>query len=242
MGVTLKRTIQRLAGRFGYRIVPASRDAMSLQRVLDRLPIRTVIDVGANDGRTSTLWLRKYPKAHVHAVEALARYQETLARVAAASAERMTVWNYAASDEAGEVVFHEHTDHPSSSSLLTSTETSHRILPFTRRECPQAVKAIPLDTLFAEQQVALEAPIFLKLDVQGAEAKVLRGSTGLLEKTAAVLTEVNLAPVYDGQAAFPELCRILECAGLNFAGVLEQFHTPDGRPVYLDAVFLRPGS
>jgi FkbM family methyltransferase len=235
----IRKAVQRLAGALGYRIVPRERDAMTMLRVLRALPVRTVIDVGANNGRTCSEWLAVYPDAHVHAIEALDRYQPELAAIATAGAGRMTVWQYAASDEEREVVFLEHEDHPSSSSLLKSTELSHSLLPFTRREREVRVQAIPLALLFERNGIDPAPGIFLKLDVQGAEAKVLRGCGDLLGKTMAVLAEVNLTPLYQGQATLPEICAILEPAGLRFAGVLEQFHAPDHTPIYVDAVFLR---
>src|SRR5687768_10157979 len=99
----LKRSVQGLARQFGYRIVPRDRDAMTLRHFLERLPIRTVIDVGANDGTTSAQWLATFPGARVHSVEALERFRAPLDRVAGASGGRMTVWPFAASDSDSDV-------------------------------------------------------------------------------------------------------------------------------------------
>ena len=239
MNTVLKRAIQSAARSLGYRVVPRDRDAMTLKTYLDRLPIRTVLDVGANNGDTSRGWLATYPQAHVHSIEALDRYLPQLNSLAGSSNGRLTVWPYAASDEAGRVTFLEHEDHPSSSSLLPGTETSHQMLPFTRKERALTVDAVRLDALFAERHVALEPDIFIKLDVQGAELKVLAGCTGFLERVSAILCEVNLAPMYVGQPGLTDLIAALAPHGLDFAGVLEQFHADDGSAVYLDAVFLR---
>lgn len=235
----LKQGVQRATQRFGYRIVPRDRDPMTLKTYLDRLPIRTVIDVGANNGATSRSWLATYPHAHVHAIEALERYRGQLDAIAAASHGRMTVWPLAASDEGGDVTFLEHEDHPSSSSLLPGTETSHQLMPFTRKERPVTVRAARLDALFAENGVALAPDILMKLDVQGAELKVLNGCSGILGEVRAIVCEVNLAPVYLGQPQLTDLVDVLRPHGIEFTGVLEQFHAEDGSAVYLDAVFLR---
>src|SRR5687768_7257582 len=137
----LKRSIQTLARQFGYRIVPRNRDAMTLRSYLEGLPFRTVIDVGANNGITSAHWLATFPQAKVHSIEALERYQGDLGRIAEASHGRMTVWPYAASDSESEVVFFEHADHPSSSSMLDSTANSHELLPFTRNKRSVTIQA-----------------------------------------------------------------------------------------------------
>lgn len=238
----LKRGVQWLARQLGYRIVPRDRDAMTLRRYLNHLPIRTVIDVGANDGTTSQQWLETFPHAKVHSIEALERYREQLARTAAASNGRMTVWPFAASDSEGEVTFYEHVDHPSSSSLLHGTQKSHELLPFTRTERALVVETRRLDELFAANGVELVPDVMMKLDVQGAELKVLTGCSGFLGKVKAVIVEVNLVDVYVGQPSFVQLAEFLEANGLSFIGVLEQFHASDHSAVYLDAVFLRRGA
>lgn len=234
-----KRVVQLAINRLGYRLVPRNRDAFTFRDFLRTLPIRTIIDIGANKGATCAEWLTQYPAAQVHAVEALSRFQADLNAVAAISEGRMRVWQCAASDEAGVVTFLEHADHPSSSSLLKSSSESHKLMPFTKLELEHQVEAIPIDTLFAREGIDLPNGLLMKLDVQGAEAKVLRGARQTLQKTVAVLIEVNLLPLYEGQASFEELSAILGDSGLKFSGMLEQFHGNNGRPIYFDAVFLR---
>lgn len=213
---------------------------MTLRHFLERLPIRTVIDVGANDGTTSAQWLATFPGARVHSVEALERFRAPLDRVAGASGGRMTVWPFAASDSDSDVVFYEHADHPSSSSLLHSTEKSHELMPFTRNERSITLQARRLDELFADNGVELAPHVLIKLDVQGAELKVLAGCVGFLDKVKAVIAEVNLTEIYEDQPSILQLIEFLGRHGLKFAGVLEQFHASDDSAVYLDAVFLRP--
>jgi len=215
---------------------------MTLRRYLELLPIHTVIDVGANDGSTSRQWLATFRNAKVHSIEALGRYREQLDRTAAASNGRMTVWPFAASESEGEVTFYEHVDHPSSSSLLHGTKKSHELLPFTRTERALVVQTRRLDTLFAANGIDLEPDILMKLDVQGAELKVLNGCLGFLDRVKAVIVEVNLVNVYVGQPSFAQLAEFLAAKGLGFVGVLEQFHADDDSAVYLDAVFLRHGA
>jgi FkbM family methyltransferase len=235
----VKNVAKSILSRLGYRLVPRNRDPLTFRSYLAKLPINTVIDVGANRGDTCSDWLRLFPHARVHAIEALDRYQLPLKAIAASSGGRMDVWQCAASDELGEVIFHEHSDHPSSSSLLRSTPWSHELLPFTKLDRSLRVDAIPIDTLFEQYEINLAADVFIKLDVQGAEAKVLRGATETLKKTRAVLTEINLHDLYYGQATLEEIINILSLNNLKFSGIFEQFHDTSDRPIYIDALFLK---
>jgi FkbM family methyltransferase len=89
---------------------------------------------------------------------------------------------------------------------------------------------------------------FLKLDVQGAELMVLRGAERSVAISAVVHCEVEFAPIYEGQALYPEIHS--ELAQHEFALidliVTDRFHyltkaghsTPD-RLLWADAVFFR---
>lgn len=234
-----KSLLRNAAARLGYRIVPRDRDAMTLRTMMAQWPIRTVFDVGANRGDTSREWLQMYPRAHVHAIEALDHFYRELERTASGSQGRITAWNYAASDAAETLEFFEQTDHPSSSSLLKSTAESHELLPFTERTAVRRVQAITLDALIEENAIELTPNILIKLDVQGAEGKVLAGAPHLLDRTQAVLIEVNLLPLYQDQVSFGEIISRLDTHELQIRGFLEQFHATDGSAIYVDALFSR---
>jgi FkbM family methyltransferase len=235
----LKNVIKRIARHFGYRVVPTQRDAMSLLHYVESLHFTAVVDVGANDGHTSAHWLKTFEDVHIHAIEAQEHYRTPLAAIAESSEGRMTVWNLAAASSDGQLTFRIHEDHPSSSSLLPSTQLSHDLMPFTRREEMVTVEARRLDAIFGRGKVELGNRVFLKLDIQGAELDALRGCEGFLDEVECVLCEVNLAQLYEGQPNLVEIIELLAKHRLRFAGVSEQYHAPSGRAIYLDAVFLR---
>jgi len=62
----------------------------------------------------------------------------------------------------------------------------------------------------------IPAPDMLKMDVQGAEAKVLKGAKPFLYHTLVVHTEAMFLEMYKGQPLFAEIDQILRHHGLNF--------------------------
>ena len=240
MPANIKLIIQKLAEKLGYRIVARDRDPQTFLRYVETLPITTIVDVGANRGATCLNWLRAFPSARVHAVEALDQFRPNLERIASMFPGRMTIWQVAATDRRGEITFFVHEDHPSSSSILPSTDKSHALMPFTRKKSKITVQGARLDEMLDEATFDPAEQIFLKLDVQGAELNVLRGAEGLLGRVICVLCEINLTSLYEKQADFVDIVEYLRQFGLEFSGVVEQFHARDGHPIYLDAVFLRP--
>jgi FkbM family methyltransferase len=90
-------------------------------------------------------------------------------------------------------------------------------------------------------------PDFLKVDVEGAELEVLRGSEAILKKTAlGIRTEVSFAPRHVGAALFGDVDSFLRQRGytlfvLNRELMIrdQRFHTPISQPqcVWGDALY-----
>jgi FkbM family methyltransferase len=64
--------------------------------------------------------------------------------------------------------------------------------------------------------LGLPAPDLLCIDVEGAEAMVLRGFGDLLHSTAAVVVETTFSPHTTGGASYPEVHELLIAAGLRY--------------------------
>jgi hypothetical protein len=134
---------------------------------------------------------------------------------------------------------HRHDDHSPSSSLLASTAHGRELFPQTRAESMAKVRLTTLDRALEGHFGEMKHELFLKLDVQGFEDRVLRGATRLLTQCSACLLEVNVDPLFEGQADFSDLVRILGDADYRYAGNMDQTYAVDGRVIYLDALFIR---
>lgn len=232
----MKRLIQAVLKSLGYRLVHSARDPETAMDVVFSHSIDAVIDVGANIGNTSVKWLKQFPTASVYAFEPLPDLVETLRARTAANSGRIKIFQIAVSDSPGQVQFNVHSDHPSSSSLRPATEESAKVLPFTGKTHEITVKSDTLDAVLAGESFS-EA--LLKLDVQGHELSVLNGALTILPSVRFIQVEINLQPLYDGQPSLTEINNLLADQGFHFIGVTEQFHLPNGRPVFLDALFER---
>lgn len=114
---------------------------------------------------------------------------------------------------------------------------------------------IELDTLDGVAARRGEAPAFVVADVQGAEALVLAGARGILERAVlGVRLEVSFIPLYEEQPLFGEvdatmralgfaLCRIERCGSGAFGPSTDagpfSAGLEDARPAWADAVYLR---
>ena len=82
--------------------------------------------------------------------------------------------------------------------------------------------------------------IFLKLDVQGFEYKVLQGAEQFLRRVSGIQIELSLVPLYDGERLFHPMLHDLEEHGYDLWSVVPGFVDPQtSRLLQLDAIFFR---
>ena len=86
-----------------------------------------------------------------------------------------------------------------------------------------------VETIRLDDQEQARDTDFLKLDVQGGEADVLRGAERVLEETVVVHTEVEFVPLYRRQPLFAEIDQLLRSLGFlfhKFAGLAGRSFQP----------------
>lgn len=79
---------------------------------------------------------------------------------------------------------------------------------------------------------------FIKIDTQGSELGILRGSETTLAHATGVLVEVSFVALYEGQALFTEIVAWLAERGFVLRALAPAFHDPQtGALLQVDALF-----
>lgn len=183
---------------------------MDIQRLVQQLsadlridmPLGTLVHVGANTGQE----VQSYETAGIRGyhLEAHPAFYEELAKGCADTANQTPV--LACCDEAaGRHVEFNVTNNTQSSSLLPLGR--HAVTyPQIKITETITVTTTTLDRLAAKARIPPH-PDFLVLDVQGAEARVLKGGQTLLSSPSlwGIVCEVSLDPLYEGGATFDEI-------------------------------------
>ena len=203
---------------------------------LRSLPIRTVIDVGANTGQFARYISRFFPQAEIYCIEPLPEPFKELKKWAETQNGRVSLLNLAIGDHTGTTEMYLHCDHSPSSSVLASTRVNESYYPFLKRQKKVPVTVTTLD-LALKDTGGLKEEIIVKIDVQGYENRVVQGGQEILQRAKACILEINLDTLYQGQADFRDLVSKFYELGFVYGGNLEQVYAEDGHVIFLDAVF-----
>ena len=238
----LKRLIKKAFNQIGVDIIRLSNSPAHSLLGLRNLPIKTVIDVGANTGQFAKMISSVFPKAHIYCFEPLPEPFTKLKKWTEKNTGGRggcTVFNVALGQNEGEVEMLAHLDHSPSSSLLETTEVCETIYPFTQKQAKVKVKLTTLDKVSSQYINSFTSDTLIKLDVQGYEDRVIRGGTETFRKARACILEINLDSLYENQANFKEILSLLYELGYRYAGNLDQSYADDGHVIFIDALFLK---
>jgi FkbM family methyltransferase len=202
---------------------------------LQRLQIRTVIDVGANVGQFARLAHAVLPEATIYSFEPLPDCHREL-QSALGEFRHFRALNYALGDSEGDLDFWR-SPHSPSSSLLRMTPAHEAVYPESRHSTLVRVRVRPLDD--ACRELPIQDNILVKIDVQGYEGPVLRGGGSILRRAAAALVETSFLPLYRDQDLFSDIQLTMSRLGFGFFGNLAQQEDPQtGCPLYADSIFI----
>lgn len=202
--------------------------------------IRTVIDVGAHKGEFASGIRGVLRDCTIHSFEPQQDAFEALAR-RMAGCSNVHLYHTALGSTPGTATFHRNA-FTKASSLLPMSDLHRQAFGWTDAGAPIQV---PVDTLDNALENALDAgspgAVLLKLDVQGFELEVLRGATRTLPAIDHVLVETSVGgTLYEGEATFDDVYRLLTDSGFRFAGIWDQMRDPrNDSPLQVDALFSR---
>lgn len=229
----LQRTLQSTLRKYGYELKRIADDrsidaSNSLFRWLrGSAKVGTVIDIGANDGAFLEFLQRFFKAEKSIAFEPIPAAREVLS---ARNIPGVTLFPHALSDTAGMTTFEVNAYGPASSMLPVGG--------ISRSEFPQTSQIaerieVPLARLDDLVDPAiLPKGIFLKMDVQGVEDKVIAGGRNVVGSADHVLVEMSFKPMYEGQALFEAVHAPLAELGFRLSGIKNQLSAQSGEPLF----------
>jgi FkbM family methyltransferase len=240
----LKRFVRKCIRRAGWDIKkfdPRSSEASQLVRQLFVHQIDVVFDVGANTGQFAEKLRDAGFSGRIISFEASTAAHLTLSKHARRDANWIIAPRMALGDHDATITLNL-AGNSASSSVLPMLPSHVSAAPESRYIGSESADLRTLDSVSAEFASDAER-IFLKLDVQGFEYKVLQGAERFLRHIAGIQLELSLVPLYDGEHLFHPMLHDLEERGYEMWSLIPGFVDPDtGRLLQLDAIFFRKES
>lgn len=218
---------------FGAKIVKSESDVFDMSSAVHRIPkhgipIKSVIDIGASNGKWIMDTIKAFPTASYLAIEPLAEREAALKQLAAKHNNIDYILCVAGETDGQQVMLNVSDD--LDGSTVDAIGGNARSVP-----------ARTIDSIISEKK--LEAPFLLKFDTHGYEIPILNGAKDTLEETNIIIMEVYNFKITDHALRFHEMCLHMEELGFrcyDIAGPMLRLH--DNSFWQMDLLFCRSNS
>jgi FkbM family methyltransferase len=180
-----------------------------------------VIDIGANTGYYSLRLSSLVGKnGKIIAIEPDPQTFDTLTKNCKLNnISNVNTHNIAISDSKGEIIFHQSIFHSGTSSMFANENDKSEMKELI-------IKTTTLDELVKEKYKQIA---WIKIDVEGAELEVLKGSSTILSKTKNIIIEVHEHILNQNNKNSKEILEILEENGFKIT-LLNDFWDEENSP------------
>lgn len=238
--MTITNMIKHVTRRFGVDLVRYPGDS-SMSRTITSLShhgIDCVLDVGANTGQYGQA-LRDFGyRGRIVSFEPLGSAFDELARRSSDD----PLWDctqLALGAEEAVSTLHVSAYGGVSSSLRPMLDRHREAAPYADIVGQQDVQVRRLDDVWRDHADD-GSRIFLKVDVQGFEDRVLAGATNLLVSVIGVQAELSFVALYEGAPDWRDIVALLESYGLRTTGIDPEWTDPaTGHVLQANGTFFR---
>jgi len=228
----IKRIIIGIVHKMGFDII---RRDYSLG--LTKYPVRTVIDIGANEGLFSQKIEKLFPEAHIYCFEPLPGPLKKLKEWVKDKTDKVTIFEFAVGDKEEEKNMLFCPSKNPSSSFLKNTSVSEELYLGTAKQVPVKVKIKTLDEVM--EKISLSSDILIKMDVTGYEDKVILGGKNVFLRSKICILAISFSLMRENQPNFKNIYSIMDELGFEYAGNWAQHCAKDGSVIFINAVFLK---
>jgi FkbM family methyltransferase len=235
----MKRLVRKVLRKVGWELTrfrPESSEWVRLRWMLSAHRVETVLDVGANKGQFGRSLRDSGFKGRIVSFEPVYEAHSQLCRVARKDSLWTVAERMAIGDRDGQTEIHV-ANNSVSSSLLPMLDSHLVAEPESGFVASETVPIATLDSI-ASRFLENDNPVFIKIDVQGFERKVLEGAAKLIKRTVGLQLELSLMPLYEGETLFQPMVEYLRTMDFDLWALVPGFvDKQNGRMLQVDGVF-----
>ena len=233
----MKSFVKKALGSFGLNVRRYD-PTHDLAELLKLYGVETVFDVGANGGVSGRYFRNLGFEGKIVSFEPVGQYYKLLTQEAAGDSNWVCE-NVALADAEGEQEINVSGGHGGASSFLKKTGATWDSSPELEYVGRERVRVKTVDGAAREHYPEGDR-LFLKLDVQGYERKVLEGAAQTMPRIVGVRIELSVAQCYEDEPLMPEMIDYLYGLGFRLCAISEAWSDARTREVFqLDGVFFR---
>jgi FkbM family methyltransferase len=231
----MKKFLQNLALQAGYEVKRKSPHSFSFDWI-KQMGINAIIDVGANQGQFAVEIAKHFPNTPIYSFEPIASVYQILQKNV--SNLNVKTFQSGVGAENTKSVINHTTYGNATSSLLEMGENHFNNFSEWTNTVKEEINIVTLDTFFENEK--LEKNIYLKIDVQGYEDKVIEGAHNALKEVKIVQLETSFQEMYIGQQLFDYFHQKMTSLGFELAGIIDVIYDKKtGMPLYCDTFYVR---
>ncbi len=233
--------LRKLLWKVGYdicRFTPTSHPLARRKQILEFYEIDTVLDIGANSGQFA-----KHLRGDMGYTRRILSFEplSTAFKLLKENAKDDLAWevfNYALGDTEEKRGINI-AGNSYSSSLLNMLPSHLKSAPNSGYIGKEVIDIRTLDSLYGDLCKTAKN-VYLKIDTQGFESKVLKGAENSLAHVDTIEMEMSLVPLYDGELLFNEMCILMGKKGYTLIAIENEFSDPaSGQLLQVDGFFHR---
>lgn len=227
--------IKKIFNLFGMELSRKSVINKKANLWLAELHLKTIIDIGANEGQFASFIKGILPTCKIICFEPLRepflKLQERYGKD-----NTMTLHDFALGKKQEVKIIFKNSYNPSSS-ILPMANRHAQSFPHTKDVTQENIRIETLDDIFPSLNI--EKPFLIKIDVQGYEKFVIEGGIETIKKADIMIVELSYVELYKDQPLFDEIYSLLTKNGFMLSGILDQLTDPkNGEFLQCDAIFI----
>ncbi len=232
MSIFLKELVKIVFSFIGFNVTPNRKNVL-LERKIDIL-----FDVGANTGQYAQDVRRQGYKGKIISFEPLSDAHKKLTR----NSKKDPLWivheRVALGSKKGSGIINV-SENSYSSSFLKITQKLLSNTPDTRYIKKINVEITTLDSIF-NSYVKKSNKVFLKIDTQGFESEVLKGSVKSLRNISGIQLEMSTEPLYQKQKTYEYFLTFLKKYNFRLWSIIPGYwNTKTGQMLQFDGIFIK---